>query len=101
MQLEDGMNETAITHQPVVDPSQGANHEEEMHTSSDDDDRIHLSSRTTQIPRRSTRAKFPSVRLNDHEITTDSAVNEHGDLVHLAFMGDFEPINWKEAVASS
>ncbi|PNX64489.1 hypothetical protein L195_g062140, partial [Trifolium pratense] len=73
-----------------------------MHTSSDDDDdRIQLSSVPAQAPRRSIRNKFPSVRLNDHEFTSDSVVNEDGDLVHLTFMADAEPINWKEAVASS
>ncbi|CAJ2653926.1 unnamed protein product [Trifolium pratense] len=101
MQLEDGVNDAAITHQPVDNQNQGTHHEEDMHTSSDDDDRIQLSSVPAQAPRRSTRNKFPSVRINNHEITSDSAVNEDGDLVHLAFMADAEPINWKEAVVSS
>ncbi|MCI91969.1 hypothetical protein A2U01_0113265, partial [Trifolium medium] len=59
MQLEDGMNDAEITHQPVVVQHQGTNHEEDMHTSSDDDERIQLSSVPTQVPRRSTRNKFP------------------------------------------
>ncbi|MCI75601.1 hypothetical protein A2U01_0096870, partial [Trifolium medium] len=66
MQLEDGMNDAEVKHQPVVDQHQGTNHEEDMHLSSDDDDGIQLSSVSTQVPRRSTRNKFPSVRLNDH-----------------------------------
>ncbi|PNY14437.1 putative copia-type protein, partial [Trifolium pratense] len=79
MQLEDGVNDAAITYQPIVNQNQGTNHEEDMNTSSDDDDdddKIQLSSVPAQAPRRSTRNRFPSVRLNDHEINTDSEVNE-------------------------
>ncbi|KAK2441923.1 hypothetical protein QL285_013156 [Trifolium repens] len=57
--LEDGENHSDVTNQPVVDHNDaGNNHVEDMHTSSDDEERI---------VRRSIRTKFPSVRLNDHE----------------------------------
>ncbi|GAU50842.1 hypothetical protein TSUD_232190 [Trifolium subterraneum] len=49
--------------------------------------------------RRSTRTRFPSVRLTDHETILDNVVNDDGDLVHLAFMADVEPINWHEALS--
>ncbi|CAJ2647891.1 unnamed protein product [Trifolium pratense] len=44
MQLEDGVNDAAITHQLVDNQNQGTHHDEDMNTSSDDDDRIQLSS---------------------------------------------------------
>jgi hypothetical protein len=78
--------------QPVVDHNDGVNHVEDMNISSDDDDRI---------VRKSTRTRFPSVRLADHETISDDVVNDDGDLVHLAFMADTEPVNWHEAVADS
>ncbi|MCI18956.1 retrovirus-related pol polyprotein from transposon tnt 1-94, partial [Trifolium medium] len=74
VQLEDLVNDDEDTHQPVVDQPQSE--------------------------RRSTRLRFPSVRLQDHEITLDDVVNADGDIVHLAFMVDSEPINWQDAIAN-
>ncbi|KAK2352556.1 putative mitochondrial protein [Trifolium repens] len=74
VQLDDVIHDGEDTHQPAVDLTQGE--------------------------RRSTRQRFPSVRLIDHEITTDDVVNDDGDIVHLAFMADCEPINWQDAIAN-
>jgi hypothetical protein len=72
VQLDDVMQDDDDTHQPEIDLTQGE--------------------------RRSTRQRFPSVRLIDHEVTADDAVNADGDIVHLAFMANCEPINWQEAI---
>ncbi|KAK2417383.1 putative mitochondrial protein [Trifolium repens] len=88
--LDDVTSSTA--NQPVVDHNIDENHVQDMHTSSDDDDRI---------VRKSTRTRFPSVRLADHEVISDDVVNDDGDLVHLAFMADSEPVNWNEAIVDS
>ncbi|KAK2370871.1 putative mitochondrial protein [Trifolium repens] len=64
----------------------------EMNTSSEEDE---------EAVRRSTRIRFPSVRLINHEIATDNAVNDDGDLVHLAFLAGTEPVDWHEAISDS
>jgi hypothetical protein len=71
--------------------------DDESHTADNTNDQHDTGD--TQAVRRSTRTRFPSVRLNDHETITDDVVNDDGDLVHLAFMADSEPINWNEAIA--
>ncbi|CAJ2661986.1 unnamed protein product [Trifolium pratense] len=48
--------------------------------------------------RRSTRARVPSVRLNDCIITRDNEITTEGDLVHLAFNAETEPVNFEDAV---
>ncbi|PNX77158.1 cysteine-rich receptor-like protein kinase 25-like protein, partial [Trifolium pratense] len=70
-----------------VDQNQGTNHEEDMHTSSDDD-RIHLTSRphgVTHIPR----------RLADCEMVPDNAVDNESDIVHYAMLTGTEPLDVK------
>ncbi|WJX11887.1 hypothetical protein P8452_02442 [Trifolium repens] len=64
----------------------------EMNTSSEEDE---------EAVRRSTRVRFPSVRLINHEIATYNAVNDDGDLVHLAFLAGTEPVDWHEAISDS
>ncbi|GAU23292.1 hypothetical protein TSUD_237460 [Trifolium subterraneum] len=87
--LEDTVNnETA---HPVVDQHEEVGEIEDMHTSSDGEE--------VGDVRRSTRTRFPSVRLTDHETILDNVVNDDGDLVHLAFMADVEPVNWHEALS--
>ncbi|CAJ2632851.1 unnamed protein product [Trifolium pratense] len=64
-----------------------------MHTSSDDDDRVHLTSRphrVTQIPR----------RLADCEMVPDNVVDNEGDIVHYAMLADIEPLDVKSALKS-
>ncbi|GAU28814.1 hypothetical protein TSUD_21510 [Trifolium subterraneum] len=48
--------------------------------------------------RRSTRARAQPARLNDCIITSDNDVNTEGDLVHLAFNAEAEPVNFEDAV---
>ncbi|GAU26253.1 hypothetical protein TSUD_224440 [Trifolium subterraneum] len=48
--------------------------------------------------RRSTRARAQPARLNDCIITSDNDVNAEGDLVHLAFNAEAEPVNFEDAV---
>ncbi|MCH84599.1 retrovirus-related pol polyprotein from transposon tnt 1-94, partial [Trifolium medium] len=78
----------------VVDQNQGTNHEEDMHTSSDDDDIIHLSSRPQ-------RTKHVPNRLADCEMLPDSAVNSEGELIHFALLADAEPVHYKDAMQTS
>ncbi|GAU38708.1 hypothetical protein TSUD_396360 [Trifolium subterraneum] len=47
------------------------------------------------------RSRQMPVRLQEYEITQDNEVNEEGDLVHLAFLADSEPVNDSEALKSS
>ncbi|MCH85090.1 copia-type polyprotein, partial [Trifolium medium] len=49
-------------------------------------------------PRRSTRTITQPARLNDCIITRDNEITEEGDLVHLAFNVEVEPVNFEEAV---
>lgn len=48
--------------------------------------------------RRSQRQRFPSSRLTGHEVYSDNLITDEGELVHLAFVADIEPITWKEAI---
>ena len=48
--------------------------------------------------RRSQRQRFSSSRLTGHEIYNDNLITDEGELVHLAFVADIEPINWKKAI---
>ncbi|GAU31479.1 hypothetical protein TSUD_386430 [Trifolium subterraneum] len=48
--------------------------------------------------RRSTRARTQPARLNDCIITSDNDINAEGDLVHLAFNAEAEPVNFEDAV---
>ncbi|PNX70746.1 hypothetical protein L195_g057702, partial [Trifolium pratense] len=76
-----------------VDPNQGTNHEKDLHTSSDDDDIVHLTSRphrVTRIPR----------RLTDCEMVPDNAVDNEGDIVHYDMLADTEPLDVKSALKS-
>ena len=38
------------------------------------------------------------VKLTDCEITSDDAVNDEGDLIHIALLENVEPINYKETL---
>ncbi|GAU47995.1 hypothetical protein TSUD_404720 [Trifolium subterraneum] len=87
--LKDTVNNETV--QPVVDQHEEVGEIEDMHTSSDGEE--------VGDVRRSTRTRFPSVRLTDHETILDNVVNDDGDLVHLAFMADVEPVNWHEALS--
>ncbi|GAU30980.1 hypothetical protein TSUD_104940 [Trifolium subterraneum] len=48
--------------------------------------------------RRSTRTRTQPARLNDCIITSDNEINGEGDLVHLAFNVEAEPVNFEDAV---
>jgi len=48
--------------------------------------------------RRSQRVRFPSTRLTDHEVMADCEIRDDGELVHLEFMADSEPLMWEQAV---
>ncbi|MCI29892.1 potassium transporter 12, partial [Trifolium medium] len=47
---------------------------------------------------RSTRTRTLPPRLNDCIITRDSEITYEGDLVHLAFNAEAEPVNFEKAV---
>lgn len=51
-----------------------------------------------QSERGSQRNRFPSSRLTDYEVFSDNAVAADGDLVHMAFMADIEPVSWQQAI---
>ncbi|GAU32293.1 hypothetical protein TSUD_63100 [Trifolium subterraneum] len=87
--LEDTVNNATV--QPVVDQHEEVGQVEVMHTSNDGEEEGDV--------RRSSRTRFPSVRFTDHETILDNVVNDDGDLVHLAFMADIEPVNWHEALS--
>jgi hypothetical protein len=50
--------------------------------------------------RRSTRQKQVPARLQECEINADNEIDDSGDLVHLAFMAESEPINVDTALRS-
>lgn len=52
---------------------------------------------TNQRPQRN---RAPPARLNDYHIVSNSRVSEEGELVHLAFLADAEPIDLDEALSS-
>src|ERR1044072_5756455 len=47
------------------------------------------------------RTRNPPARLNDYEIHPDDAVDDEGDLVHIALMADSEPLSEVEAMKHS
>ncbi|MCI91899.1 hypothetical protein A2U01_0113194, partial [Trifolium medium] len=49
-------------------------------------------------PRRSTRTRTLPPRLNDSIITRDNEITTEGDLVHLAYIAEAEPVNFEDAV---
>ena len=48
--------------------------------------------------RRSKRTRFPSIRLADYELYSNSSISDNGEMVHFAFMVDTKPIHWKQAL---
>ncbi|MCI03247.1 retrovirus-related pol polyprotein from transposon tnt 1-94 [Trifolium medium] len=50
--------------------------------------------------RRSSRVRTLPPRLNDCIITRDNEITEEGDLVHLAFNAETEPVDFEDAVKS-
>jgi len=48
--------------------------------------------------RRSTRTRSLPTRLEDYEMFLDSAIDDDGQLVHLAIMGEVEPVTFQEAI---
>ncbi|MCI66461.1 hypothetical protein A2U01_0087719, partial [Trifolium medium] len=54
-----------------------------------------------EAPVRPQRTRQAPTRLNDCEVTTDSAVNDVGELIHFALLADSEPIHFKDALKSS
>ena len=64
---------------------------------SDDDENEEVTSPPVirQLPQRN---RSVSSRLNDHIVTSDSAVNDDGDLIHFALLAGSEPIDYKDAL---
>jgi hypothetical protein len=62
-------------------------------------DEEQTSSPVTEV-RRLTRVRQVPARLQDCEINADNEVDDNGDLVHLAFMAESEPINVDTALRS-
>ena len=48
--------------------------------------------------RRSTRTRSLPIRLEDYEMFPNSAIDDDGKLVHLALMGEAEPVTFPEAI---
>ncbi|WVY90763.1 hypothetical protein V8G54_036277 [Vigna mungo] len=48
--------------------------------------------------RRSERTRFPSTRLQDHEVFTDNEITDSGDLLHCVFLADAEVLTWEQAI---
>ncbi|PNX76333.1 putative LRR receptor-like protein kinase [Trifolium pratense] len=44
------------------------------------------------------RTRHAPARLNDCEVTHDSAVNDEGELIHFALLADSEPVNFRDAL---
>ncbi|PNY02360.1 copia-type polyprotein [Trifolium pratense] len=47
------------------------------------------------------RTKLVPTRLNDCEVTHDSAVNDEGGLIHFALLADYELVNFKDALKNN
>ncbi|MCI46770.1 hypothetical protein A2U01_0068011, partial [Trifolium medium] len=62
--------------------------------SDDEDEGIVSPPVIRQLPQRN---RNVSCRLNDHVVTSDSVVNDEGDLIHFALLADSEPIHYKDA----
>ncbi|KAK2388316.1 hypothetical protein QL285_062010 [Trifolium repens] len=75
-----------------VNPNQGTASDEDMHTSSDDED--------TNVPPRPQRNIQLPRRLVDCEIVSDNAVDNEGEIVHYAMLADTEPLDTKAALKS-
>jgi hypothetical protein len=71
----------------------------EIHTTSimceDSEDSAGSNQASSSRPQR--QRQMPA-RLQDCEVVADNEVNEEGDLVHLAFLADSEPVNDSEAL---
>ncbi|WVZ10309.1 hypothetical protein V8G54_014839 [Vigna mungo] len=48
--------------------------------------------------RRSQRIRFPSTRLANHEVFSDSQITETGEIAHYAFVADAEVLSWEQAI---
>lgn len=51
-----------------------------------------------QQERKPQRQRFPSTRLSDYEVFSDSSIATDGELVHMAFMDDVETVSWQQAI---
>ncbi|KAK2392639.1 putative mitochondrial protein [Trifolium repens] len=87
-------DDSAQNNEPAtfVNGNHGTGLDEDMHTSSDDDDRTLPTrpQRNIQMPR----------RLADCEIAPDNVVNNEGEIVHYAMLADTEPLYVKAALKS-
>ncbi|KAK2404675.1 putative mitochondrial protein [Trifolium repens] len=87
-------DDSAQNNEPAtfVNENHGTGLDEDMHTSSDDDDRTLPTrpQRNIQMPR----------RLADCEIAPDNVVNNEGEIVHYAMLADTEPLDVKAALKS-
>ncbi|KAK2402146.1 putative mitochondrial protein [Trifolium repens] len=88
-------DDSAQNNEPAtfVNENHGIGLDEDMHTSSDDDDRTLPTrpQRNIQMPR----------RLADCEIAPDNVVNNEGEIVHYAMLADTEPLDVKAALKSN
>ncbi|CAH9104519.1 unnamed protein product, partial [Cuscuta europaea] len=50
---------------------------------------------------RTVRSRRAPRRLNDYEVLSDDMINNDGELVHLAFFGEIEPVKYEDAVNDS
>ncbi|MCI34518.1 hypothetical protein A2U01_0055738, partial [Trifolium medium] len=49
-------------------------------------------------PERPQRTRQAPAMLNDYEVTSDSAVNDEGELIQFSLLADSEPIHFKDAL---
>lgn len=47
---------------------------------------------------RSSRQRFPLVKLEDYEVFPDNILTDEGELVHMVFMADLELVNWQHDI---
>ncbi|WJX12170.1 hypothetical protein P8452_02697 [Trifolium repens] len=87
-----GEASTANDTPTFVNQHQGNVSDEDMHTSSDDED--------TNVPPRPQRNTQLPRRLVDCEIVSDNAVDNEGEIVHYAMLADTEPLDTKAALKS-
>ncbi|KAK2353501.1 putative mitochondrial protein [Trifolium repens] len=87
-----GEASTANDTPTFVNQHQGNVSDEDMHTSSDDED--------TNVPPRPQRNIQLPRRLVDCEIVSDNAVDNEGEIVHYAMLADTEPLDTKAALKS-
>jgi hypothetical protein len=87
-------DDSAQNNEPAtfVNENHGTGLDEDMHTSSDDDDRT--------LPTRPRRNIQMPRRLADCEIAPDNVVNNEGEIVHYAMLADTEPLDVKAALKS-